>query len=140
MDNTTLLEIGINGLKSVDTEKIESVDIDRTEHNDGTFTLAVSVTADKNSGKNISINGGNIYWDAEGISSSLVNSAFLGKGIDETVSKTYCSVDSTQHIETNLKFTQNGRYLVIDLGEPTGEKKEVRIEHSIPFYGTYLQG
>ena len=44
MDNPALLEIGINALKSVDTEKIESVDIDRTEHNDGSATLAVSVT------------------------------------------------------------------------------------------------
>ena len=44
MDNPKMLEIGIDVLKSVDTKNIESVDIDRTEHNDGTATISVSVT------------------------------------------------------------------------------------------------
>ena len=44
MDSQKMLEIGIDVLKSIDTTNIETVDIDRTEYNDGSATFSVSVT------------------------------------------------------------------------------------------------
>ena len=73
MDSQKMLEIGIDVLKCLDTENIVSVDIDRTEHNDGTATTSVSVTAAAVSiEEDFSITGGNIYLNGEELSKVLL--------------------------------------------------------------------
>lgn len=44
MDNKQILDMGIDVLKTVSGKDIESVDIDRTEYEDGSATISVSVT------------------------------------------------------------------------------------------------
>ncbi|MGI2329665.1 hypothetical protein [Planococcus sp. YIM B11945] len=45
MDNKQILDMGIDVLKSIDAKNIENVDIDRTEYEDGSATISISVTA-----------------------------------------------------------------------------------------------